>query len=58
VTWLACAESGIGKENIHRTKGYFDLFHDGLNAAFDSETARNAHPGYDRVTEITMQKTL
>jgi len=22
------------------------------------ETARNAHPGYDRVTEITMQKTL
>jgi phosphinothricin acetyltransferase len=22
------------------------------------ETARTAHPGYDRVTEITMQKSL
>ena len=39
MTWLACAESGIGKENIHRAKGYFDLFHNGLNPAFDSHIA-------------------
>ena len=37
--WLACAEPGIGKENIYGAKRLFDLGHHGLNVAFHGHIA-------------------